>query len=308
MVEVEGEGGQTSQQQALTNCQFYWEGELQTLADYPTPASGTLYLVGTRSGTGDGSWTFNISTSASSNAPASVCFKLYDFAEGQVTCDYRTSALTYYAGKRDYFKVEGEDSVKGELDAQGTDAKLTLEGASHDVTIDAADATQGDIQLRECTYYAPGHTSTSETVNILASKAITIGPPVKARSYVTDVTFRIENNKLIAKLWKRNAVSDTQTTSDQTICDLHDIDVVTDTDYTSPNFTEAKQSVTVIGTAPETSPATTTVFSTSDVDVVTNTNYTNPYFKQTKTNVAVIDNAGQAQETTVFTTTPLTSE
>jgi len=167
----------------ITNCRFYWDGEYHTLSDFEPPATGTVYLVATKSGSGEGSWSFALSTtpggSEGSSASASTqSVKLYDFVNHTVTMDYRTTTLMFGPGPRDYFEVKKPDgSVKAALDATGTSAKATIEGATHDVIIDAADATQGDVELRECDYYAPGE-ETPEKVVILSS-ATSSGDPMR---------------------------------------------------------------------------------------------------------------------------------
>ena len=170
----DGQGNITSSY-LITNCRFYWDGEYHTLADFTPPATGTVWLIATKSGSGAGSWSFQLSTSQGTAANGQQSVKLYDFSGSRITMDYRTTTLMFGPGPRDYLKAgKADGTISATLDATGTSAKATIEGATHDVTIDAAAATQGDVQLRECDYYAPGAT-TAVKVNVLASMAMRLG-------------------------------------------------------------------------------------------------------------------------------------
>jgi hypothetical protein len=83
---------------------------------------------------------------------------------------------------------------------------------------------------------------------------------------VTGMSFKIEDNKLKATLDKTNLHTGETLTEDVDICDVHALRVVTNTDYTNPNFTQSKQSVTVIGAAPSGSDDVTNVFTTTPLD------------------------------------------
>lgn len=262
--DTEDSQGNITSTYAIVNNRFYWDGVYHTLADYVPPATGTVWLIAAKSGTGAGTRSFRLSTSEGSASSGEQSVKLYDFASSRITMDYRTTTLMFGPGPRDYFEVQKSDgSVKASLDATGTSAKATFKGATHNVVIDAAAATQNDVQLLECDYYAPGAT-TPVKVNILASRVLTLGS-VPNIDVVTGISFAISNNKLQATLSKVNLLTGQAVSPSpvEAICDVHDLDVVTDTNYTNPNFTQSKQSVTVIGTAPSTSPTPTNVFTTT---------------------------------------------
>lgn len=248
----------------ITNCRFYWDGEYQTLADFTPPATCTVWLIATKSGSGAGSWSFQLSTSQGTAANGQQSVKLYDFSGSRIAMDYRTTTLMFGPGPRDYIKAEKADgSISAVLDATGTSAKMSLAGVSHNVTLDAAAATWGDVQLRECDYY-PGNAANPTKVNILSSQALTLGAPnVEA---VTGMSFAIANGKLTATLNLKNLRTGQTSTATADVCNVHDLDVMVDTAYdalSSHAFTQDKRSVTVIGPAPSGSPATTTVFTTT---------------------------------------------
>ena len=143
----------------------------------------------------------------------------------------------------------------------GMELSVAADGGSHGVDIRTSDATQGDVSIQECNYYENG-SETPKVINVLASEPFDIGA-VPDVDVVTSVSFEIENNKLKATLDKTNLRTGTTSTEDVDVCDVHDLDVVTNTDYTNPNFTQSKQSVTVIGAAPDSSDAVTNVFTTT---------------------------------------------
>ncbi len=142
----------------------------------------------------------------------------------------------------------------------GVEIGIAADGGSHDVDIRTSDATRGDVSIQECNYYEDG-SKTPKVINVLASEPFDIGA-ARDVDAVTGVEFKIENNKLVATLDKANLLTGATSTEDVDVCDVHDLDVVTNTDYTNPDFTQQKQSVTVIGAAPESSDPAETVFTT----------------------------------------------
>ena len=294
------EGGEPVVEYKIVNCRFYWDGEYQTLQDFTAvPATGTVYLVATKTGSGAGSWSFALSTSGGSGSASdtSQYIKLYDFVNHEVTMDYRTTTLMFGPGPRDYFAVEKQGSQsatpgKIELDTTGNNPQVTLtgpsgyfyfsdyelhiqgdtngeeatlsaNGGSHNIDLQTADATQGDVRIRECDYYAP-NAAAPKKVNVVASEAMTFGvASLPNADYLTGVSFAIANGKLVATLSKKNMRSGATSTSTVDVCKVRDVDVVIDTDYTSPDFTQQKQSVTVIGEAPSSSLPAENVFTTT---------------------------------------------
>lgn len=99
-----GAGGQPETVKYLARCMFYFDGALQTLPDYtalPLPA-GTVYLVGTgvkNSETDAYDWTFALQNQpgAASTGSKVLNLKLYDFAGGKPSVDYRTTFLAVNA-------------------------------------------------------------------------------------------------------------------------------------------------------------------------------------------------------------------
>lgn len=96
----------------IINRTFYFDGSLQTLSgSFTPPTTGTVYLTGTatrQSVSGEYIWTFvNATTPATAPSGGKVLnIKLYDFSDGAVTMDYRTTFLSLndsggYTGKVD---------------------------------------------------------------------------------------------------------------------------------------------------------------------------------------------------------------
>ena len=150
----------------LVNCCFYWNGELQTLADYDVSGllgGGTVYLRGTQaapsSSTPDPTWTWTLGT-AEQQAPQNgkaLNYKLYDFAQSKVAVDYRTTFLALedhtQKAKVTVGKPNGAASIV--LDASGEKPKLVISDGTNTVSIDLADVAQscgGSYGLHEFKY------------------------------------------------------------------------------------------------------------------------------------------------------------
>ena len=69
--DTEDSQGDITSTYAIVNNRFYWDGEYHTLADYTPPATGTVYLVARRSGTGAGSWSFFLATATRASGSTS---------------------------------------------------------------------------------------------------------------------------------------------------------------------------------------------------------------------------------------------
>lgn len=135
----------------LENCKFYWNGELQELADFDVSAlmgGGTVYLRGKQAAPSqsdpDPDWEWSVGSSeqsAPSNGKA-LNYKLYDFAASKVAVDYRTTFLALEdhtpKAKLEIKKPGSDGSIV--LDASGNVPKLTItDGNGKSVTIDLAD-------------------------------------------------------------------------------------------------------------------------------------------------------------------------
>ena len=150
----------------LVNCCFYWNGELQTLADFDVSGllgGGTVYLRGTQSAPSssdpDPDWTWTLGT-AVQQAPANgkaLNYKLYDFAQSKVAVDYRTTFLALedhtQKAKATVGKPNGDASIV--LDASGDKPKLVISDGTNTVTLDLADVDSecgGAFALHELKY------------------------------------------------------------------------------------------------------------------------------------------------------------
>lgn len=84
---------------SITNNNFYFNGELKTIADFTgVPVNGTVYLVctGTPTELGSLDWTFALATAPGSATTDGkvINIKLYDFSGGEISMDYRATFLT----------------------------------------------------------------------------------------------------------------------------------------------------------------------------------------------------------------------
>lgn len=148
-VETESEvSGEKVVTKSLTRCQFYFDGELQTLSDYSSlpEESGTVYLVCTgtfNDETGEYEWEFEVANDQGeeSTGVKVINIKLYDFADGKISIDYRSSFLTVGSNaepaKLTVAKPDGTCSIL--LDASGEKPKLVITDGSNTVSIDLAD-------------------------------------------------------------------------------------------------------------------------------------------------------------------------
>lgn len=135
----------------LENCKFYWNGELQELADFDVSAlmgGGTVYLRGTQtapsSSDPDPDWTWTVGASVQ-NAPSNgkvLNYKLYDFAASKVAVDYRTTflALEDHTPKAKIEVKKPGDDGGVVLDASGTVPKIEItDGNGKSIALDLAD-------------------------------------------------------------------------------------------------------------------------------------------------------------------------
>jgi len=164
-VETESESnGETVVSKALTRCQFYFDGTLQSLSDYSglPETSGTVYLVCTGTfddETGEYEWEFELANTAgtASTGAEVINIKLYDFADGRPSVDYRSTFLTLQdnvqPAKFEVVKPGGSCSIL--LDASGDAPKLVMTDGTNTVTIDLDDIPSncdGSFGLKSFTF------------------------------------------------------------------------------------------------------------------------------------------------------------
>lgn len=164
-VETESEeSGETVVAKSLTRCQFYFDGELQTLSDYSSlpEESGTVYLVCTGTfddETGEYAWEFEVANEQGeeSTGVKVINIKLYDFADGKPSLDYRSTFLTVGSNaepaKLTVAKPDGTCSIL--LDASGEKPKLVISDGTNTVSLDLADVAGdcgGSYGLHEFKY------------------------------------------------------------------------------------------------------------------------------------------------------------
>jgi len=150
----------------LVNCCFYWNGELQTLADFDVSGllnGGTVYLRGTQaapsSSSPDPTWTWTLGT-ATQSAPTNgkvLNFKLYDFAQSKVAVDYRTTFLALEDHTQKAKVTVGKPNATSTvvLDASGNTPKLVITNGTKSITLDLADIPSscgGALAVHELTF------------------------------------------------------------------------------------------------------------------------------------------------------------
>ena len=160
----------------LVNCKFYWEGQLKSLADFDVTgiiAGGSVYLVGTQaapsSATPVPEWQWTVATAAG-QAPSGgkvLNYKLYDFAQGKPSVDYRTTFLsledTTQKAKYVFKKPNGSASIT--VDTTGDDPKIVIDnGSGKKITLNTADIPSdcaGELGIHSLTFTdANGDTQT----------------------------------------------------------------------------------------------------------------------------------------------------
>ena len=151
----------------LVNCKFYWEGQLKTLADFDVSgiiAGGSVFLVGTQAApstsapTPEWQWTVATAQGQAPNGGKVLNYKLYDFAQGKPSVDYRTTFLsledTTQKAKYVFKKPNGSGSVT--VDATGESPKIVItNGNGKTITLDIADIPQdcaGTLGIHSLTY------------------------------------------------------------------------------------------------------------------------------------------------------------
>jgi len=143
-------GGQTVTTHKLVNCKFYWNGVLQSLADFDVSgilSGGSVYLRGNQAApsaqTPEPTWTWTLGTSEAQAASGGkvLNYKLYDFAQSKISVDYRTTflALEDHTQKARFTVAKSGGGGSIVLDASGEKPKLVISDGTKSVTIDLAD-------------------------------------------------------------------------------------------------------------------------------------------------------------------------
>lgn len=90
---------------AIVRCIFFFDGREQSLPDFAAPNDGTVYLVGecvTSESESDSppEWEFRLDTNPAPESENSkvVNYKLYDFAGGKISLDYRAALVALSSG------------------------------------------------------------------------------------------------------------------------------------------------------------------------------------------------------------------
>ena len=158
---------------SISNCKFYWDGELQELSDYSPSGTCTVYLVctqGAPSSSGEQEWEFEISEEEgeATSGGRVVNYKLYDIEDHEVTMDYRTTFLdlssphkvarfvvekpsdddhptvTLDATSDAVVSADYDSTHKAEMKADSDGGKLALAAGEKSATLDPTDLQFGD--------------------------------------------------------------------------------------------------------------------------------------------------------------------
>lgn len=254
----------------LVNCCFYWQGELQTLADFDVSGllgGGTVYLRGTQaapsSSSPDPTWSWSLGTSAQ-QAPTNgkvLNYKLYDFAQSKVSVDYRTTflALEDHTQKAQIIvaKPSGANSVL--IDAASNKPKIVITDGTKSITLDlgALAASCNGLAIHSLTYKDSG--GATQTAHALMCADVDLshlsggGGSLPDVDLVKDESYSIKAvdgyDCLVATLTKYNLKTGNETTVDKTICRVSDLDVVVGSEYSSSShvFKNSIKGVKVIG-------------------------------------------------------------
>ena len=184
-------------------------------------------------------------------------------------------------------------------------------GTGNNVTIDSAEATQGEVKLRACSYKS-SPSATAETVNVLASKVINILGSLPDQDVVTginELTYDESTHVLTITLDTYNLQDGTESTVEDTVTIYPpNVDVLTDVLFAwSGNALQATLSKQNLKTG-ATSTETKTAFTATEKTVVTGVEYANTKFTKTTQTLKVVGTNGNAASSDVFDTTPLSAE
>lgn len=267
---VDSETHETVTLHKLVNCCFYWNGALQSLADYDVSAlmgGGTVYLRGTQaapsSSSPDPTWSWDIGTSVSQapNGGKALNYKLYDFAQSKVAVDYRTTFLALedhtQKAKITVGKPTGSNVI--ELDASGNKPKIVITDGTKSITLDLAALASGcnGLSIHSLTY--KDSSDTSQTVHGLMCADVDLshlsggGGSLPDVDLVKEESFSIKAvdgyDCIVAALTKYNLKTGNETTVDKTVCRVSDLDVVVGSEYSSSShvFKNSIKGVKVIG-------------------------------------------------------------
>ena len=271
---VDSETGNPVTLHKLVNCCFYWNGTLQSLADYDVSGllgGGTVYLRGTQaapsSSSPDPAWSWDIGTSVSQapNGGKALNYKLYDFAQSKVAVDYRTTFLALedhtQKAKITVAKPTGTNAI--ELDASGNKPKIVITDGTKSITLDLAALASACNGLAIHSLSYKDSSDNSQTVHGLLCADVDLthlsggsGGELPDIDVVTDVTFAINTvsgggKKLQATL-KRKNIKTNQDASDVTrdVCTISELSVVTGSDYSTSThkFVNSKKTIQVVDT------------------------------------------------------------
>lgn len=266
----------------ITNNVFYWNGVLQEIADFDVSAlmdGGTVWLVGKQTvataSTPEPDWEWSLAA-AEGTAPYGgkvLNYKLYDFAQSAVACDYRTTflALEDHTQKA---KVEIAKSAtatsKVVLDAAGDNAKVVVSDAEgYTITLDPADHRDADCSSQNigvhqliCPSGDP-EDDADRVYHVLSCSDIDLRnlKGLLDKNVVMDVSFSLSNGQLVATLSKENLKTGEMSQDVKTVCTLAELVVVTSESYTSNQFKNVRKRVKVFGEP--TAAAGETVFTTT---------------------------------------------
>ena len=213
------EGGEMVTKHKIVHCTFYWHGRAVELGDYDCSAAsmgGSVFLCGTQpepsASNPEPEWNWQLSTSeqAGSASGNSLCFKLYDFSDGKVAVDYRTTFLVVddptTRARIEVKRPNGNGSIV--LDASGDEPKIVItDGNGKSITLDVGDipdtgyCPSGHIGIHELKYRSKDNPNPDDVTvhHVLGCSDIDLSKILSDGKTIKDVQIEPKSNETVLK-------------------------------------------------------------------------------------------------------------